>query len=237
MTREGFVHDLQQMQDAILELGSMVDKALHQAVDALKRRDHFLAQYVIKNDKNINEKRYNIEEQVQMVLATQQPVAHDLRLILTMLFIATELERMGDHAKGIARISELIGEQPLTKPLIDIPKMSEKCSKMLHAALDAFLKEDVAAARTVACLDDEVDLLYDQIYRDLLQMMLQDQQYVNSATYLIWAGHNLERFADRVVNICERIVFTATGEIQEIKGCIPEENGPQPISALMELEA
>jgi phosphate transport system protein len=235
MLRENFVHSLHELQDSVLELGSMVDKALHQAINALKRRDHYLAGFVIKNDVTINEKRYQIEEQALTLIAMQQPVAHDLRFIAAVINIVGELERMGDHAKGIARISEILGEQPLSKPLIDIPKMEEKCSAMLHEALDAFLKGDAAAARLIAEKDDEIDALYDVVYRDLMQIMLQDNSAVNGATYLLWSAHNLERFADRIVNICERVIFTATGELHDLNRHTRLLNLHQP-SAGLELE-
>ncbi len=218
MIRTNFEHALGQLQDEVLVMGSMVDKALRQAVDSLKRRDHRLAKYVIENDKEINRQRFIVEEQVLVVIATQQPVAHDLRTIAAILMIIGELERMGDHAKGIAHINNLLDEQPLVKPLIDLPRMADKCSSMLNSALDAFLRQDAEAARRIADCDDEIDILYDHIYQELLAIMLADATTVNRATYLLWAAHNLERFGDRITNICERIIFVATGEMVEIIG-------------------
>lgn len=219
MNRSGFERGLQQLQDEVLVMGSMVNKALSQAIDALKRRDHRLAKYVIENDKEINRQRFVIEEQGLILIATQQPVvAHDLRLVAAVLHIAGELERMGDHAKGIARITQLLEDQPLVKPLFHLPLMAEKCQHMLGGVLEAFLQQDAEAARELAKEDDEIDHYYDQIYHELLDIMLADPQTINRATYLLWAAHNLERFGDRITNICERIIFVATGEMVEITG-------------------
>ncbi len=214
--RDSFERGLQELRDEILVMGSMVDKALYQAVESLRQRQRVLSQYVIQNDHNINRKRFDIEEKGLTLIATQAPVAQDLRLIAAILNISNELERMGDHAKGIARINEMMKDEPLIKPLIDIPKMASKCSQMLNAALDAFIKLDAAAARQVANEDDELDVLYDNIYHDLLNIMTEDSTTVNRATYLLWVSHNLERFGDRIVNICERVIFVATGELVEI---------------------
>jgi phosphate transport system protein len=240
MSRPTFERNLRELQDEVLVMGSMVNKALNQAMDSLKRRDHHLAKYVIDNDKEINRLRFAIEEQALTMIATQQPVvAHDLRIVAAVINIVGELERMGDHAKGIARITQLMEDQPLVKPLIDLPKMAEKCSLMLDGALEAFLRQDAEAARRVANCDDEIDVLYDQIYQELLQIMLSDSQTVNRATYLLWAAHNLERFGDRITNICERIIFVVTGEMVEIVGQPHNDYNPPsliPASARQELE-
>jgi len=239
ISRPTFEHSLQQLQDEVLVMGSMVDKALHQAIDALKRRDHRLAKFVIANDREVNRQRFVIEEQALTLFATQQPiVARDLRLLAAILNIISELERMGDHAKGIARINEMMDDQPFIKPLIDLPRMAEKGSQMLNATLDALVHLDAAAAYTIARQDDELDNLYDQIYRELLQIMLHDPQTVNQATYLLWAAHNLERFGDRITNICERIIFVVTGQMTEIEGYNETKSYPDFIvpSARHELE-
>ncbi len=219
VNRSGFERGLKQLQDEVLIMGSMVNKALRQAMDALKRRDHFLAKHVIDSDKEINRHRFLIEEQALTLIATQQPVvAHDLRLVAAVIHISSELERMGDHAKGIARISELMQEQPSAKLLLQLPLMAEKCGQMLDAVLDIFLQQDGQAARELATRDDELDQLYDGIYRELLKTMTTDPQSVDNCTFLLWAAHNLERFGDRITNICERIIFVATGEMSEIAG-------------------
>jgi phosphate transport system protein len=152
-----------------------------------------------------------------IAIATQQPMAHDLRLLASILEIAGELERMGDYAKGIANINIRMGEEPLLKPLIDIPRMAQIGTSMLHRALTAFVNEDVEAAKAIPMDDDEVDALYNQVYRELMLLIIQDPKSIERANWLLWTAHNLERVADRVTNICERTVFIATGEMAEIK--------------------
>ena len=152
-----------------------------------------------------------------IAIATQQPMAHDLRLLASLLEVSGELERMGDYAKGIAKINILMGDQPLLKPLIDIPRMAQKGADMLHRALTAFVNEDAETARLIPYEDDEVDNLYDQIYHELMLFVIQDARSIERANWLLWVAHNLERLADRVTNICERTVFIATGEMKEIE--------------------
>jgi phosphate transport system protein len=187
------------------------------SVDAMKRRDIEASHRIYHADSKINAKRYGIEEQVMILIATQQPMAHDLRLLASILEVAAELERMGDYAKGIATINVRLGEEELLKPLIDIPRMAQKSSDMLHRALTAFINEDVNAARAIPAEDDEVDGLYTQVYRELMTIVVKDPKTIDRANYLLWAAHNLERFADRVTNLCERTVFIATGEMKEIE--------------------
>jgi phosphate transport system protein len=163
----------------------------------------------------LNRKRFEIEEAALLLLATQQPMASDLRRLAAIVHIVTDLERMGDYAAGIARICVLIGDEPLIKPLIDIPRMADKATSMLRRALDAFVERDVAAAEAIAHEDDEVDALYQQVYRELLMLMLANPRTIDQATHLLWAAHNLERVGDRVQNICERVVFVVTGRMQE----------------------
>jgi phosphate transport system protein len=236
MVRENFQHSLRELQDMILEQGSMVDTALHHAVTALKTRDHNLARSVIRDDKKINQMRFSIEEKALSLIALQQPVARDLRMIATAFVMAMELERMGDHAKGIARISQLLNGHLTTKPQLEIAQMAEICNNMLNAALDAYLKDDLAAAENIPGRDDEVDNLFDSISAELLMMMSNDSSTNTEATYLIWAAHNLERFADRVVNICERVVYNITGELAEVEDFGHDEL-PETPSARLELEA
>ncbi|MCH8242785.1 MAG: phosphate signaling complex protein PhoU, partial [Planctomycetes bacterium] len=204
MTRIGFEHQLEELKDDMLTLGSMVEKAVIKAVDALKRRDFDTSQRIIEEDAMINHKRYEIEETCLRLLATQQPMASDLRTIISVLHITVDLERMADHAAGIAKISLLIGDDPLIKPLVDIPRMAELVLDMLRRSLDSFINLDVALAKQVCRDDDEVDDLHDQVYRDLLNIMLEDPGTINQATYLTWVAHNLERIADRSTNISER---------------------------------
>jgi phosphate transport system protein len=193
-----------------------VEQQLLDSVESLKKRNIEASRQIYKTDGQINAKRYNIEEQVMIVIATQQPMAHDLRLLASILEVSGELERMGDYAKGIATVSIRMGDQPLLKPLIDIPRMAQKGTDMLHRALTAFINEDVDAARLIPAEDDEVDGLYTQVYHELMMFVIQDAKAIERANWLLWVAHNLERVADRVTNICERTVFIVTGEIKEI---------------------
>jgi phosphate transport system protein len=214
--RETFEQELQRIQDEVLVLGSMVEKAIIQSVESLKRRDLEAARRLIIEDRILNEKRFAIEDDILVLIATQQPMAVDLRTLAAALEITTELERIGDYAKGIAKINLMMGEEPLLKPLIDIPRMAEKARDMLHGALEAFVQQDVDLARAIPDEDDEVDALYNQVYRELLTFIMANPRTIEQATYLLWAAHNLERAADRVINICERVVFTVTGEMMEM---------------------
>jgi phosphate transport system protein len=214
--RKTFETEIQQLKDDLLLLGSMVEQAVLNSVDALKKRDIEASRRVYETDSQINAKRYGIEEQVMIAIATQQPMAHDLRLLASILEVAGELERMGDYAKGIATVNIRMGEQPLLKPLIDVPRMAQIAADMLHRALTAFIEEDAVAARAIPNEDDEVDGLYQQIYHELMLFVIQDPKTIERANWLLWVAHNLERVADRVTNICERTVFVVTGEIKEI---------------------
>lgn len=216
MVRATFDKYLQELQDEMLTLSSMVEKAIDRSLDALKRRDLESARQIIADDQKINLKRSEIEEMGIDLIATQQPMAQDLRTIIAVLSIITDLERMADYAEGIARITLLIGEQPHVKPLIDIPRMAEKATSMLRRSLTAFVERDVEAAKQISSEDEMIDDLYHQVYRELLVFMLQDPKTITRATYLIWAAHRLERVADRVTNICERVVFMVTGTYEEL---------------------
>ncbi|MBU0493597.1 MAG: phosphate signaling complex protein PhoU [Chloroflexi bacterium] len=218
MLRVAYERELQRLQDEILILGSLVEDALIQAVDGLRKRDLPAAHRLIAADRRLNEQRFAIENAALVLIATQQPMAGDLRVIAAVLEIATELERIGDYAKGIARINLLLGEQPLLKPLLDIPLMAEKARYMLHRSLDAFVQRDVALARAIPAEDDEVDALYNQVYRELLTYIMADPRRIDQANHLLWVAHNLERAADRATNICERVIFTVTGELTEMDG-------------------
>ncbi|MFZ5819844.1 MAG: phosphate signaling complex protein PhoU [Chloroflexota bacterium] len=217
MIRKTFENELQQIKDEILVLGSMVEQAILGSVEALKKRDILAAEKILAADKEINKKRFEIENQLMILIATQQPMAHDLRLLASSMEIISELERMGDYAKGIANINIRMGDEPLLKPLIDIPRMAQKDVDMLHRALTAFIDEDLATANAIPVEDDEVDALYNQVYRELMTYVISDPKTIERANWLLWVAHNLERVADRVTNICERTVFIATGDMSEIK--------------------
>ena len=217
MTREAFDRQLQSLRDEILVLGSMVEDAIIESVNALKHRDLKKSKTIYKNDEKINAKRFQIETDTLTTIATQAPMAKDLRILASIIDIAGELERMGDYAKGIALINIRIGKEPLLKPLIDVPRMAAITTDMLHRALYAFVNLDSIEAKKIPKSDDEVDDLYNQVYRELLTFMISDPKNIDNATYLIWVAHNLERTADRVTNICERTLFIETGELQEIK--------------------
>jgi len=195
----------------------MVEQQILGSVEALKKRDVDASRRIQETDLQVNAKRYAIEEQVMVVIATQQPMAHDLRLLASILEVSGELERMGDYAKGIATVNIRMGNQPLLKPLIDIPRMAQIGADMLHRSLTAFIAEDVEAARIIPQEDDSVDQLYTQIYHELMMFVIQDPKTIERANWLLWVAHNLERVADRVTNICERTVFVATGEMKEIE--------------------
>jgi phosphate transport system protein len=216
MPRESLDKELQHLEDEILALGSMVENALVESVDALKKRDLEESRRLIAYDRRINEKRFAIEAEALAVIAMQQPVAGDLRALAAVLDIADELERIGDYAKGIAKINLRIGEGPMVKPLVDIPAMAEKASDALHRSLEAFVGRDVDLARALPKEDDVVDCLYNQVYRELMTYVIADPRTIEQANFLLWAAHNLERAADRVTNICERVIFTVTGELVEM---------------------
>jgi len=205
-----------QIKDDILRLGSLVETAIERAVTALKQRDGALAQQIIDEDQVINQLRFQIEEECLTVIATQQPAASDLRATIAATHVAVELERMADHATGIANITLRMLDQPLLKPLIDVPLMANIAREMIRGALDAFIRHDAELARQVAMRDDEVDALYQQVFRELLTYMLEDPKNISRATYLLWVAHNIERIADRATNLCERAIFISTGQLADL---------------------
>lgn len=194
----------------------MVGAAIKDSMTALKNRDIEASKKIVKNDILINKKRFDIEEKCIRLIATQQPMAVDLRILAAVINIITDLERIGDHAEGIAKISISIGDEPLVKPLIDMPVMADKALSMLQRCMKAFLDRDVETARKICNEDDEVDALYDEIYRELILLMVENPRLIKDATYLIWAAHNIERMADRVTNIAERVVYMVTGKMEEM---------------------
>jgi phosphate transport system protein len=213
MAREHFQNLLRELEQDLVGMGEMVIAAIDRSIQALKNVDKAEAERIIADDALINKRRWDIENQCIQLFATQQPVAGDLREIVSFMDLITNLERMADHAKGIAKIVVMHDQKPLLKPLIDIPRMAEKASEMIQKSLHAFITQDVAAARAIIDMDNEVDALYQQIFRELLTYMMEDAKTIARAVYLIWVSHNLERIADRVTNICERIIFMVTGEI------------------------
>lgn len=217
MPRETLDREIHQLQDEMLVLGSMVEQSMLDAVDALKRRDIAASRRIYAADRQINERRFAIENATLIIIATQQPMAHDLRVLAAILEITNELERMGDYAKGIAKISVLLGDTSIDIPNREFTRMAEQTVSMLHRALASFIAEDVEAARSLPGEDDLVDEFYNKIYHILAKAMLANPEIIDHANYLMWAAHNLERMADRVTNICERTVFVATGEMIEIK--------------------
>ena len=208
--------ELRSLEDELLFMGGMVEKAIAKALDALKRRDLEASREVINEDDLIDLKRFEIEERCINIIATQHPVARDLRSLVTVLHITVELERIADYAEGIGKISVMMGEEPPLKPLIDIPRMAEKASTMVGRSLEALVNRDIVTAHQVCNDDDEVDALYDQVYRELLTYMIEDPKTIKRATYLLWVAHDLERMADRATNIAERVIYLVTGKLVEI---------------------
>lgn len=216
MVRVEYANELETLRGAVVAMSSMVDKAISRAIEALMHQDVRMAEEIITADRTVNNQRWGIEEDALRIIATQAPMAGDLRNIAAAIHIVTDLERMADHAAGIAKIVVDTASEPLLKPLVDIPRMAEISRGMLNDAITAYIEGDSDAARRIALVDDEVDALYEQVYRELLTYMMADPTTINRATHLLWVSHNLERIADRVTNICERVVFAETGELTEI---------------------
>jgi phosphate transport system protein len=214
--RESFEKHIKKLNEDVVAMSEMVASATSRSVKALENRDVKEAEQIVKDDLLVNEKRWQIEEDCISLIALQQPVASDLREIIAVLNVITDLERMGDYAEGIAKIVVMLGGEPLIKSLVFTPKMAEKTVDMLRRSMQAFVKRDVKAAKAICNEDDEVDKLYDQAYHDLLMRMIKDPGTISKATPLIWAAHNLERSADRVTNICERTVFLVTGTMPQM---------------------
>ena len=216
MSRMAYHKELSSLEKDLVDMAAMVRDAIQKSVRSLERRDIVMSREVVEGDKLINDRRYEIEERCLLLIATQQPMAVDLRTIAAMLNIITDLERMADHAEGTANITIKLGESPLVKPLEDIPVMARIAIEMLDSCIKAFEERDADAARKVCDKDDEVDALYDRVYRRLIDTMIADPETIEGATYLMWVAHNLERVADRVTNIAERVVFMATGKLEEM---------------------
>jgi phosphate transport system protein len=216
MTRVIFDKQLSEIQQEMLLLGTQVESAIDRSIQALKERDPALAREVIADDIKVNHRRYDIELKCQELVATQAPLAGDLRTIFSVLHIIVDLERMGDHAEGIAKIAIMLADEPALKPYIDIPRMAAIAKDMLIGSLEAFRERDEERAKRIVDQDDEVDALYDQVYRELLTFMINDPKTIERATHLTWVAHNLERIADRATNICERVVYLVSGKIEEL---------------------
>jgi len=215
-TRATLDRDLNAVQDDLLRMGGLLDAAIAKSLEALAKRDQDLARQIIADDAHVNALRFHIEEACLALIATQQPAARDLRAVLAAMIIVSELERMGDYAAGIAKTVLRMGDAPLLKPLIDMPRMADECRAMLRHALDAYVAHDADMARAVAAQDDVIDNLYNQIFRELLSYIVEDPHTTTRALYLLFAAHNLERIGDRAVNISERVIFMTSGELKEL---------------------
>ncbi len=217
MSRDNLMLQIHQVQDEILLMGSLVEQATMRSVEALKNRDQKMASEVYQSDRAINEKRYAIENSVLILIATQQPLAHDLRLLAALLEVSAEIERMGDYAKGIAKVVIKLDDFDIPVPFKEIETMANLALSMLHRSLSAFVAEDAATAKAIPAEDDKVDEVYNKILRYLVNIMIEKPQIIDHANLLMWVAHNLERMADRVSNICERTIFVTTGELMEIE--------------------
>ena len=225
MARTHFTRELQRLQDEILLMGSMVRQSLAESVTALCDRDLDAAKRIIAGDREINGRRFKIEDDCLSLIAMQQPAAKDLRLLAAILEISSELERIGDYAKGISKINLMMGPEPFVKPLVDIPRMCDKVLELLVRALDAFVNQDVEAARAIPLEDDVIDDLYNEVNRQLIALIVKNPAIIDHANYLTWVAHNLERAGDRVTNICERVVYTVTGDFVEFDSQEPSYSG------------
>jgi len=213
----GFSKGLKEIQNRVLAMGDLVTKEINKSIEALKARDLKMAHQIIADDTKIDNMRFAIEDSCIELMGMQKLTIADRRALVAVLSISTELERIGDYAEGIAKIVVMIGDEPPLKPLIDIPRMAELTVEMINKSLKSFVDRDVELARHVVTIDNLVDGLYDQVFRELLTFMMIDPKTINRATRLIWVAHNLERAADRVTNICERVLFTVTGKMEALE--------------------
>jgi len=207
MERHHFETELQALRNQLLTMGGLVEERVHRAVQSLVHRREEEAQRIIATDKEINDLQIDIDDRCLRLLATQAPLALDLRLITSAMKINADLERVGDQAVNIAENVLVLIPQPPLKPLIDLPRMAEIAEKMIRDALDAFVKRDAELARDVLRRDDEVDELKDQVFRELLTYMMADPGTIQRALALILIGRNLERIADHATNIAEDVIF------------------------------
>ena len=214
--RETLDQEARAINDDLLRMRKLVDQSILRSVDSLKRRDQTLAQQVIDEDVEINDLRFKIEEDCLSLIATQQPAASDLRSVIAAMHMVVEMERIADHASGIAKTVIMMGDEPLLKPLVDIPKMAELARDMLRDSLQAYNARDAKKARQIAVRDDDMDGLYRAVFDELVKIMSKTPGSATRATYLLWCAHNLERIGDRVTNIAERVIFVNTGDMQEL---------------------
>lgn len=216
MTREAFEHELHRLKDDVVRMGERAGEAIHRAVEALRARDVAAAERVIAEDDAIDALHMDLEQRCMRLLATQQPMAGDLRTIASVFAITIDLERMADHAEGISRAVKRLGTEPLVKPLVDIPKMEAQIQEMIRDMLDAFRAQDPKLAKQAAAKDDVVDELRNRVLHDLLGIMIKDAQIVPRALELLIVARHLERAADHITNVCERVVYMVTGELREL---------------------
>ena len=215
-TRGAFDQRLIEIRDNLLRMAQLLDTAIDQSMLALKNQDLALARQVINDDVAINNLRFTVEEECLTLIATQQPMASDLRVIVAAMNLVNDMERMADHATGIAKTVLRMGNEPLLKPLVDLPRMADSARNMLKRSIDAFLARDAAAARAIADEDDHIDHLYKAVFDELLEIMAREPATIQRGTYLLWCAHNLERIGDRVTNIAERVIFMTEGTMQEL---------------------
>ncbi len=215
MAREILDRGLNEIKQDVMTLGGMVSNAVLNSVEALLERNLPISKTIITEDQVINNRRYAIEHKCLTLIATQQPLASDLRVLASVLEIIMELERMGDYAKGIGKINLLLGQDALLPAAKMLPRMANIGLNMLARSLDAFMNVDIRLAEEITEEDDLVDDLYNQVYRELIDEIIKDPASFDRVNYTLWAAHDLERLADRVMNICERTVFIHTGEVEE----------------------
>ena len=214
-TRSLLDKELTQIRDDIIRLGDMVDQAIERAMDALNNRNVALAHEIINNDEEVNRLRYEIEHECLRVLATQQPAAGDLRTVVAAIHLTVELERIGDHASGIAQLVDRLEEEDEIDSLHKLPKMAKRARQMVHEGITAFINQDAEMALAMIKQDDKIDKQYRRLFRETVKEM-RDADYIRRATFLLWVGHNLERIGDRATNIAERVIFMVTGEFTEV---------------------
>ncbi len=210
--RKSYLESLHDLKNEMLKMGSMVEDAIYKSIEALKNKDLNLAEQVIDDDDQIDDFETMLEEKCTKLIALQQPVAIDLRTIIVISKLVTDLERIGDYATNIAGMVLKIGDEPLIKPLIDIPRMTEIVTRRLRESLDAFVNQDIKLAKQVAKEDEEIDVLDEQILRELITFMLEDPSRIRQATYLMFISRFLERIGDHSTNICERVIYMVSGQ-------------------------
>jgi len=219
MTRTTFSNNLQEVQERLRLLHARADRSIVDSMEALLRRDLILARAVCENDEAINRLRFDIEEDVLNLVALQQPVAGDLRELLAVNSIASNLERIADYGEGIARIAIFLGDDALAATEPDLWRMADVAREMLAASMKSFIERDADLARDTCDRDDEVDDLYTTVHRRLLERIggvERDAAEFDAFTHVIWCSHNLERIGDRATNICERALFMITGSFQDV---------------------